>query len=299
MRTMEIFARQCLSVSLLGTMSIAVLPLALSTPSLPNPPETSARGTAPARRLNPSGLDTSNTTDLFSRLTARHHWQQSHLDRFSVVRTYKMENDKSKLLAEEVVDMKYKAPTTETFTSTSGKGSGFIRNHVFLRIMKDEEHRVRANKNPDSLITPENYTLKVIGEAKIGDSDCSVISAVPKRKEMDLFEGTIWVDNQDYAIVKIAGHLAKSPSFWIKRVDFVRDYKKIDGFWLLSREEAASLVRIFGKETLTVDYRDYNVNGRGKVQSSLTDMKQARTAMAQRQGRQNKFAPKTSARRSQ
>lgn len=275
MRTMEIFARQCLSVSLLGTMSIAALPLFPFYPSSPVRSETTAKGAVRAGTLNSSGPDTSNTAQLFSRLTARHHWQQAHLDRFSVVRTYKMENDKNKLVAEEVVDMKYKAPTTETFTSTSGKGSGFIRNHVFLRIMKDEEHRVRANKHPDSLITPENYTLKVIGEAKIGDSDCSVISAVPKRKEMDLFEGTIWVDNQDYAIVKIAGHLAKSPSFWIKRVDFVRDYQKIDGFWLLSREEAASIVRLVGKETLTVDYRDYNVNGAGTVQSAVTNTRRA------------------------
>src|SRR5579859_5782709 len=193
MRSIETFARQCLSVSLLGTMSIAALPLFPFYPSSPTPPETAVKGIAGAATRNSSEPDTSNTAELFSRLTARHHWQQSHLDRFSVVRTYKMQNDKNKLVAEEVVDMKYKAPTTETFTSTSGKGSGFIRHHVFQRIMKDEEHRVRANKNPDSLITPENYTLKVIGEARIGDSDCSVISAVPKRSETDLFEGKIWV----------------------------------------------------------------------------------------------------------
>jgi hypothetical protein len=60
--------------------------------------------------------------------------------------------------------------------------------------------------------------------------------------------------------VKITGRLAKNPSFWIKRVDFVRDYKKIDGFWLLSREEAVSTVRVFGKETLTIDYQNYTVN---------------------------------------
>jgi hypothetical protein len=62
-------------------------------------------------------------------------------------------------------------------------------------------------------------------------------------------------------IVKITGHLAKSPSFWIKRVDFLRTYQKIDGFWLLSREEAVSVIRIFGKETLTIDYQNYAVNG--------------------------------------
>ena len=102
--------------------------------------------------------------------------------------------------------------------------------------------------------------MEIVGTDRIGNSDCSVVHAVPKRKEMDLFEGKMWIDNQDFAIVKIIGHLAKSPSFWIKQVDFVRNYQKIDGFWLLSREEAISAIRIFGKETLTVDYRNYTVN---------------------------------------
>lgn len=102
---------------------------------------------------------------------------------------------------------------------------------------------------------------------RIGNSDCSLLHAVPKRREIDLFEGKVWIDNQDFAIVKITGHLAKSPSFWIKQVDFVRDYQKIDGFWLLAREEAVSAIRIFGRETLTVDYQNYTVNGLGAGQS--------------------------------
>ena len=102
---------------------------------------------------------------------------------------------------------------------------------------------------------------------RIGDSDCSVVHALPKRKESDLFEGEIWIDNQDFAIVKIIGHLAKSPSFWIKQVDFSRNYQKVDGFWLLASEEAVSEIRIFGKETLTVDYENYAVNGSGGIQS--------------------------------
>jgi hypothetical protein len=53
-------------------------------------------------------------------------------------------------------------------------------------------------------------------------------------------------------------------------VDFVRDYQKIDGFWLLSREEAVSAVRMYGKETLTIDYQNYTVNGAGAVQALLT-----------------------------
>ena len=211
------------------------------------------------------------TTELFSRLIERHHWQEAHLDRVRVVRTYKVENEKGKTLAEEVAVMEYTAPGTEIFTAISEKGSGFIRQRVFERLMKDEEKRAGAKKDPDSLITPENYTLDIIGKDRIDSSDCLIVHAIPIRKETDLFEGKIWIDSQDFAIVKITGHLAKSPSFWIKHVDFVRDYQKIDRFWLLSREKAVSAVRIYGKETLTIDYQDYIVSGVEAVQPLPTN----------------------------
>lgn len=256
--------KRCLGASLLGMLSIA------SLSSYPR--EAIARQTVAAVPLTSSAPDQHDTAELFSEMTARHHWQETHLDRLSGTRTYKVENDKNKILAEETVVMKYRAPGTETFTTSSGKGSEFILHHVFQQLMKDEEKRIRVNKDPDSLIAPANYTLEVVGTDRIGSFDCLVVSAVPKRKETDLFEGKIWIDNQDFAIAKITGRLAKSPSFWIKHVDFIRDYKKIDGFWLLSKEESVSSVRIFGNERLTVDYQNYSVNGSGALQSLLKNV---------------------------
>jgi len=42
------------------------------------------------------------------------------------------------------VAVEYTAPGTETFTSSSEKGSGFVLHHVFRRLMEDEKKRVRA-----------------------------------------------------------------------------------------------------------------------------------------------------------
>jgi hypothetical protein len=250
-RSVVAFVRQCLGVSVLGAISIG-------TPIYTGKGIGNLAVVAIAARS--SDREQYSTAELFSRLTARHHWQEARLVRLSVVRTYRMKNGKGKILAEEAVVMEYTAPRTETFRITSEKGSQFICRHVFQRLMRYEEKRVQANKNPDSLITPENYTLEVVGRDRIGNSDCLVVHAVPRREQTDLFEGKIWIDNQDFAIAKITGHLAKSPSFWIKQVDFVRDYQKVGGFWLLLREQVVSPVRIFGKETLMIDYQDYNVN---------------------------------------
>jgi hypothetical protein len=255
----------------LGAMSIA--------PLTSYPCDNLCKLPVAAVQLSSSVREQDNTEDLFRKLSARHSWQEARLNRLSGVRTYKLENGKDKIVAEEAVIAEYRAPATETFTITSGKGSGFVRRRVFQRLMKAEEERIRVNKDPDSLITPENYALDVVGTDRIGNSDCSVAHAVPRRKEIDLFEGKIWIDNQDFAIVKITGHLAKSPSFWIKQVDFVRDYQKIDGFWLLAREEAVSAIRIFGKETLTVDYRNYTVNKLGAGQSLPTTIANTRQAV--------------------
>jgi hypothetical protein len=211
--------------------------------------------------VNFSGWDQISMSELFSRLAVRHNWQQTHLDSISEIRSYKVKNDKGKMLAEETITMKYTAPQTETFTINSGVGSRFIRKHVFQRLINYEARRIWTDKGLDSLITPENYALELIERDELGKSDCLVVHAVPRRKKTDLFDGKIWIDDRDFAVVKITGRLAKSPSFWIKRVDFVRDYVKVGGFWLLSKEEVISDVRMFGRETMTVDYRDYLVNG--------------------------------------
>jgi hypothetical protein len=52
----------------------------------------------------------------------------------------------------------------------------------------------------------------------------------PKRVDKYLFEGKVWVDQQDFAVVRIEGRPAAKLSFWIKRAEFVRQYQKVDGF---------------------------------------------------------------------
>ena len=86
----------------------------------------------------------------------------------------------------------------------------------------------------------------------MGPYHCIVVEAIPKRKDKYLFEGKVWIDVEDYAVARILGHPAKKLSFWIQRADFVRQYQKIDDFWLPQRDMTFVDVRLYGKKVMIV-----------------------------------------------
>jgi len=52
----------------------------------------------------------------------------------------------------------------------------------------------------------------------------------------------------------------RNPSFWISRVEFVRNYQKIGDFWLPARNESHTQVKFFGRHVLTIDYGQYQIS---------------------------------------
>jgi hypothetical protein len=216
--------------------------------------------TAPAEPLRPGVTE----QRLFSELMAHNGLRNEELLEYMATRTYAVRDVNGKVHAEEVGRMEYRAPDRKTFTVTSEQGSGIIR-HLALNPLIDSEIRAATGKeHHDSAISPANYTLQLVGEQQVGPYHCFVAQAIPKRIEKSLFEGKVWIDADDYAVVRIEGHPAANLSFWIKRADFIREYQKIDGFWLPQRDQTLVQVRLYGKKVLTIDHREYVVKGKGR-----------------------------------
>ena len=182
------------------------------------------------------------------------------LRRYSAVRTYEIRTLEGKLAAQAVVRVDFEAPDKKTFKKTAEKGSGIVRHLVFDRLLKSEGETSSGREHHNSAITLANYTFTVVGEDEVGPDDCVVLAVAPKRKDKYLFEGKIWVAAEDFAIVRIAGHPAKNPSFWINRADFVREYQRINGFWLPLRDETYVEVKMYGRRVFTVDHELYVIN---------------------------------------
>jgi outer membrane lipoprotein-sorting protein len=218
---------------------------------------------------SPSGL---TGDEVIAKMLERSRLRNEQLKRYSAVRTYEIRNLDGKLAAQAVVRVDYQAPDKKTFNKTSEKGSGIVRHLVFDRLIQSESETSSGREHHDSAITAANYTFTLAGEEEVGLYHCFVLEVTPKRKEKYLFEGRIWINAEDFAIVKITGHPAKKPSFWINRADFVRQYQKIEGFWLPCRDETSVEVKIYGRRTFTVDHQQYMVNPASPLQAETGNM---------------------------
>jgi hypothetical protein len=197
---------------------------------------------------------------VFAELAAHNEQRRSALRDYSVLRTYQVIDLKGKVHAEEVGRMEFLSPDKKTFTVDSESGSGLVRNMALNPLIKSEIETAAGKEHHDSAISADNYFLDLLGEQQVGPYRCFVAKAVPKRKDKYLFEGKLWIDVKDYSVVRIEGHPAKKLSFWIQRADFVRQYEKIDGFWLPQKDQTLVQVRLYGKKVLTIDHRAYVVN---------------------------------------
>ena len=209
--------------------------------------------------------------DIIATMVERNRVRNEHLQRYSAVRTYEIKNLPGKLAAQAVVRVDYEAPDKKTFHKTSESGSVIVRHLVFDRLIQSEGETSSGREHHDSAITEANYAFALVGEQDLGPYHCFVLTATPKRKDKYLFKGKIWIDQVDFAIVKIEGQPAKKPSFWINQADFVREYQRIDGFWLPLRDETFVEVKIYGRKVFTVDHQQYVINPEGPIEQDTPD----------------------------
>jgi hypothetical protein len=200
-----------------------------------------------------------NENRLFAELLAHNERRNAALAAYTEERTYAVTDTSGRVRAQETGQMEYHAPDKKTFATTSESGSGIVRRLALGPLIAGEIEAASAKQHHDSAITPANYALELIGEQQVGPYRCIVVRATPKRQDKYLFEGTVWIDSEDYAVVRIVGHPAKKLSFWLERVDFVREYQKIDGFWLSQKDQTFVQVRMYGEKILTIDHRNYRV----------------------------------------
>lgn len=159
--------------------------------------------------------------------------------------------------AEMLVGVTCASDGSESFSVLSEEGSGWIRNHVFRRLLMEETEASGRASHESTRITPANYDFQIIGQEALRTGPAYVLVVSPKAPNKYLVDGKIWVDARDFSIVRIEGQPARNPSFWVRSAHIVRTYQKVGSVWLASSTDTTSDIRILGPAELTIENSDY------------------------------------------
>lgn len=163
--------------------------------------------------------------------------------------------------AEMVVNVKYQAPGTKEFDIVSSTGSKVVIDRVFKKLLEGEKEAFETENQKRIAINQENYEFTLVGYESNPGRSSYVLSLTPKTKNKFLFRGKIWVDEEQFAIVRMEGEPAKNPSFWIKGTKIETLYVNVNDFWLPGHNHSITTVRLGGHADFSIEYKDYLTTG--------------------------------------
>jgi hypothetical protein len=142
-----------------------------------------------------------------------------------------------------------------TYRALEFIGDKSIKTEVIARFLTAETSQ--ADNGPDISLTSANYKFKGKGTQDYDGRQVYVFQVTPKKKQIGLFKGELWIDTETYMPVRESGRFVKSPSIFLKKIEFVRTYEVKDGLALVRRLESKVETRIFGPVNMTIEFTNF------------------------------------------
>jgi hypothetical protein len=155
------------------------------------------------------------------------------------------------------VQQKYQAPRTLAFKALRFTGDAFVKTNVIIRLLQSEVDHVQKDDPASNAISPANYKFSYKGLSELDGHQMHVYQVKPREKRAGLFKGRIYVNAYTGSLVRAEGRPVKSPSLFIKKVDFVQDYADIGPFTFPVHIHSEASARIVGRAIVDVYERDY------------------------------------------
>jgi len=158
------------------------------------------------------------------------------------------------MTADMHVKASYISGSGKTFQVLDQSGSHLLLDHVLRKLLETEQDDSRQQK---AALTPANYNFAFQEQTVENGRTVYVFAVEPRIKGKLLYRGKIWIDGDDYAVIRVEAQPAESPSFWIKKTEIHHVYAKSGEFWLPEMNRSETKVRFGGSAVLTIDYGTY------------------------------------------
>lgn len=170
------------------------------------------------------------------------------------------------------LDRRYVAPKTLQFTPLRFTGDGFVKSNVIIRLLQSEVDQVQKDQPAQTAIDGKNYKFSYKGREMLRGRAVHVFHVKPRKKRPGLFKGRIFVDAYTGTLVRAEGRMVKSPSIFIKDINFVQDYTDVGDFTFPIHMHSQARARVIGRVIVDVVHRDYHPTTASEVAASASAM---------------------------
>jgi hypothetical protein len=173
---------------------------------------------------------------------------------FTVKRGYLLLDKQDQEKAQVVASITVLPPDSKQYQIESSSG-GFGEKVLRDILSKETEQPKDAQRKE---LSNENYGFQLLGQEMLNGRRCYLLGLNPRREEKDLLRGKIWVDAENYNILRIEGSPAKTPSWWIRDLHILMNFANVDGMWLHTFTHAVANVRFKGRYVMVsrdLEYR--------------------------------------------
>ena len=138
-----------------------------------------------------------------------------------------------------------------TYKALGFSGDSTVKQEVIARYLSAESE---ARDEGSIAITPANYKFHYLRRFSKDDRMVHIFELTPRKKMVGLFKGELWIDGATGMPVRESGQFVKSPSVFLKKIAFVRDYEMQDGISIPKHIASTVDTRLVGRAELQIAY---------------------------------------------
>ena len=151
----------------------------------------------------------------------------------------------------------YSAPHNLQFRTIKFEGDKSVKTNFIARFLQAEVDHIQKDESGRTALTPSNYDFSPKGSTTLSGRPVHVFRVKPHRKYVGLFKGRIYLDTATGSLVRSEGAMVRSPSVFIKRIEFVEDYADFGAFTFRVRLHSIARTRIVGAAILHVEQGNF------------------------------------------
>ena len=161
----------------------------------------------------------------------------------------------------------YQAPRSLAFAAIHFAGDSFVKTNIIAKLLQSEVEHVQKGEGAHTAIIEDNYKFNLKGTDTLDGRPYYRYQVKPRQKRPGLFKGFILVDAASGRLRRAEGTMAKSPSLFVKKIEFVQDYGEYGPFSLPVHIHSVAKTRLVGRAVVEISHSGYQTKTVAEMQS--------------------------------